>query len=233
MHYVAWSKLSSSNDILRHLTGTPSAFHHHQRFDSSFLIETKDSQGRSMLHLATQRGNMPLIQFLLSQPRAHTLMMPDHWGRTLLHYATESSRSTHVIDYFLEKKFDIHATDNSGRTVLHHAAMSGNLKAVQHLLTLDVGYQLASFDHDHRTPLDLARLLQADEVTKYLLPLYQWQEQGSPMETKSSWVWKVCSQRMIEFVGEIRHFLSRYVLRSNSCIILVAVLLLYLRFFFY
>jgi len=169
LHYLAWSSRSTPQDLVRCTnTDSFSTYRSHLRTTSQFSI--KDEEGKSVLHCAVQRGNRNSIEYLIARPDATILSMPDYFGRTLLHYATESSR-TDTIDLLRSRGFDIGAIDNNGRMVLHHACQWGNLQAVKHLMYLGVESQLDVVDHDNRTPLQLAELYRSKAVVEYLKEL--------------------------------------------------------------
>lgn len=147
---------------------TPSTFKT-QDFTSSPL-RIKDVLGRSVLHFATQRGNIELMSYFLALPEANDLSIPDNSGRTLLHYATESRR-TSAIDYLVERNFDLRTVDDNGRTLMHHAAANDSLEAVQHLQKLGLEDQMSLLDREKNTPFQLAVKLEAYSVVAYLLPL--------------------------------------------------------------
>jgi ankyrin repeat protein len=119
-----------------------------------------------MLHYAVQRGNTDLIASLLTSPDAATFLMPDFSGRTLLHYATESSRPD-TINMMLEGGIDLDVIDNQGRTVLHHAAMRGNLAATRRLIEIGAAHQLSYKDRNGHTPVDLACQYDSETVRDY------------------------------------------------------------------
>jgi ankyrin repeat protein len=110
---------------------------------------------------------MPVVNYLMSQPYAADMALPDYSGSSLLHYATASGR-VHLIDFLIEcKGFDPMARDNYGRTLLHHAAMRGNLGAVKHLF--DLGIALPdSLDSEGRTALQIALSCGSASVVEYL-----------------------------------------------------------------
>lgn len=167
LHYLSWSSRSTAQDLLR-CSAT----------DSLPQLSIKDTQGKSVLHYATQRGNLDLIAFLLARPEVAALCMPDNLRRTLLHYATESSR-TETIDLFISRGLDPNATDMNGHTVLHHVCEWGNLKAVKHLINLGFAYQLDAVDHNKRTPLQAAKLYRSDAVVDYILKVRPNQTAGT------------------------------------------------------
>lgn len=156
-----------------------------------------------MLHYAVQRGNFNLITFLLARPDAATLCMPDCLGRTLLHYATESSR-TETIGLFLSRDFDIDAVDDKGRTVLHHACQWRNLKAVKHPVNLGFINQLDVVDHYKWTPTQLTEIYRSKAVVEYLRDLRP-NLTVSDLGSKRMHV-EVCSCRTSLLAGSTMHF---------------------------
>lgn len=130
-------------------------------------LDLRDFIGRSMLHFAVQRGNIEIIKFFLAHPSFDTLAKPDWKGKTLLHYATESSR-THAIDIVHQEGFDLQETDASGCTALHHAAMRDNLAAFIRLLDLGAWNQLSSTNRNNQTPYETAVSYRAKDVAAYL-----------------------------------------------------------------
>ncbi|RYN93327.1 hypothetical protein AA0119_g9600 [Alternaria tenuissima] len=156
LHWASWSRSSS-----------------HQAFvcipdkaKGSSCYGLKDVYGKSMLHYAVQRGNADLIAFFLASPDAAAMSMPDFSGKSLLHYATESGRPE-MIDMMLERGIDLDTIDDQGRTVLHHAAMRGNLVATQRLIQLGATHQLSYKDHNNQTPADLACQYASEAVQDY------------------------------------------------------------------
>jgi ankyrin repeat protein len=158
MHYISRSSRSKSVDISWCLDNT---------------LPPKDVLGRSILHLAAQRGNIPLVKYFLKLQDAARLATSDHAGHTPLHYATESRR-TDTIDFILDTGIcDINAKDYRGRTVMHHAAGCGNMNAVARLITLGAGDMLHALDKDGRTPAQVAKLYGAEDCEAYMLLISQ------------------------------------------------------------
>jgi ankyrin repeat protein len=164
-HYLCWSKRSRTADIA---------------WVPGDMLSPEDAQGRGVLHLAVERGNLDMIHFLLTrnqeqeqkpgEVQVHPSPIktsPDHNSRTLLHYATESSR-VQTIDLLLDLGFDLHARDNDNRTLMHHAASRGNVNAIKRLIELGAGEQLRAVDNEGRTPAQLARMRRADAVVRFV-----------------------------------------------------------------
>lgn len=158
-HYAAYSKTSTAEDIAICLKEISNPF------------AARDSDGRTVLHLALQRSNIALIEYILGSPHAKdALLLCDWYGRTPLHFATTSPR-TQAINFVLDSRFDIHSSDLYGQTALHHAADIGNLGAVEKLLERGAMQDLERRDREGRTPLMAARWRGRREVEEYLRPL--------------------------------------------------------------
>jgi ankyrin repeat protein len=168
-HYTAYSKSSTAEDLASCLQDNPNPF------------AARDSDGRTLLHLALQRGNIALIQYILKHPHAKDALLLCDWdGQTPLHFATASPR-TQAIDLVLDAGCDIHATDLNGHTALHHAAAVGNLGAVEKLLERGAMQDLERRNRQGRTPLMAARQRGRREVEDYLRPLCG-EEDGGEVE---------------------------------------------------
>lgn len=155
VHYIAWSSKSRVTDM-QHLISA----------DTSRAI-TKDNEGRSLLFFAAERGNLEILEYLLSLPKRPELTDTDSRGMSLMHYAIRSKR-VHAINLLYDSGCPAHIADNSQQTALHHAVKRGNLEAVKRLLLLD-GHDLLAYKDDHgRTPLDLARMWNHEAMKIYL-----------------------------------------------------------------
>jgi ankyrin repeat protein len=150
-HWASWTSQSLPEDITYQSIAL-------EKSVSPYLV--LDVHGKSVLHFAAERGNVSLVQHLLRLPEASRIAAPDNEGRTLLHYATASSRFHLVSPLVLTHQSDIYARDQHGQTVLHYAAMRGNASAVEHMLNLGLVSEndLEAKDIDGRTPLRLAQL---------------------------------------------------------------------------
>ena len=117
-HYASWSSKSDAQHIFACVTP-----------DDSHSISAQDSLGRTMLHLASQRGNVPLIQSLLKLPFKIEIDLLDKKGQTALHYAVHSKR-VDTISTLIAAGANIHAVDSQGKTPLDHARERHNLLAI-------------------------------------------------------------------------------------------------------
>lgn len=181
MHYFCWSSRTPMDLVTR----IQFEENHSMTSQCPSCFELKDASGRSMLHFATQRGNLELMRLLLCHPSAQKLMEPDYFGRSLLHYAVETSR-VGAIDMLLECNLGLNVRDKEGRTLMHQAAMKNSLAAIKHLEHLGVSDQLNVRDISKRTPLELALAYRSRAVVEYFqksLPKKNLQEYGSSTMT--------------------------------------------------
>jgi ankyrin repeat protein len=160
LHFVAWSSKSDSEIFKRCM----------ERTGGATSIWLNDNERRSILHFAAQRGNAAILQCVLSLCQQLDVTHKDQSGRTTLHYAVESKRSA-VIDIICAHGGAIRGTDDRGRTVLHHAALRGNLVAVEKLIELGAANDMYSEDKDGKTPTQLASQRGATTVVEYLTEL--------------------------------------------------------------
>lgn len=92
----------------------------------------------------------------------------DAQKRTPLHAAAEMNRAD-VVEFFVNKGFDINAQDNSGRTPLHVSITAKAIDAVKKLI--DLGADALRRDSDIKTPLHLAASSGYEEGAEALLAL--------------------------------------------------------------
>jgi ankyrin repeat protein len=160
-HYMAWSSRSSVEIARLYVENAAGAA----------LLLARDRAGRIPLHLAAQRGNIPLVAYMLEimVSKKIDLMQRDLMGRTAMHYALESKR-TGIITLLAEKGVSIHTADVLRRTPLHHAATKRHVGSLKVLLELGATDDLHAVDEKGRTPLDLARRRKdASEIVLCLL----------------------------------------------------------------
>lgn len=154
-HYTAWTKLSTPADITPFLG------------DREVLLNSKDIYGRTVLHLAAQRGNVALVEELLKLKDWSASQVRDNAGRTPLHYSTENTR-VRVLHILRASGMDLDDADIYGRNALLHSAARGTLAATKYLLARADDQQLARKDCKGRSILRLACEYKNREVAEYL-----------------------------------------------------------------
>ena len=108
LHHLAWSS-KTSRQLFENVSKR-----------SSHALNIVDEAQRSVLHLAAQRGNTALVEYILEH-RAFDIDAQDCKGRTPLHYAVESRRAAATIRLLISAGADIGVKDHDGRAALHAA----------------------------------------------------------------------------------------------------------------
>jgi ankyrin repeat protein len=154
-HAVSWSEGSLPVDLCR------------THNEDTTPLEQTDNLGRTVLHYASRRSNVEIVESLLQHKKAR-LARPDNEGRTPMHLASESERSAQTIDTLVRSGLDSHAVDHQGRTVLHIAASAGNVPAVEKLLEHGADADMHVVDENGHTPFQLAATLRRAAVVDVL-----------------------------------------------------------------
>ena len=83
-----------------------------------------DASNNSSLHFSTETGNLEIAQLIIGYISDHnpsySFDLKNSEGCTPLHLATESGNEE-ICELLLEKGVDFYSTDNTSRTILHHA----------------------------------------------------------------------------------------------------------------
>ncbi|KAL8919868.1 MAG: hypothetical protein Q9172_004773 [Xanthocarpia lactea] len=124
-HYFSWTHQSSPTDF--------------QFPNISTHLRARDAAGRTPLHFASQRGNIPVMQYLLSQYQYPARMQPDNQGNTALHEAVQSSRAPAALALLLMHGFSLKQRNNGGHTPAQYAVLWGTVAATEMLLDSDPG----------------------------------------------------------------------------------------------
>lgn len=98
------------------------------------LINVKNNDGNTPLHLAAQLANAPAAQFLLAQGAT---LIPNKEEQTALHIAAFDSNSYPIMELILNRPLSntiLDAPDKNGNTAVHLAAMRGNSKGLRLLI---------------------------------------------------------------------------------------------------
>ncbi|XP_016841663.1 serine/threonine-protein phosphatase 6 regulatory ankyrin repeat subunit A-like [Nasonia vitripennis] len=103
----------------------------HIVLDHGADLRARDTEGRTVLHLAVMKGRGELIEMLLK--RGADLRARDYRGKTALHFAVTNDR-VGMIEMLLEKGADIEAADDKGVTPVLDAAVRENADVLIPLL---------------------------------------------------------------------------------------------------
>ena len=142
-HFLAWSSKTAIDTFCR------------ARMHDLTDLWSVDGFGRTCLHLATSRGNLDLLSYLLERASSFDVEIADHQGRTCLHYAPRSNEATKVISLLAAKGCNMLATDKSNWTVMDYARQLNNLGAIQKLTELTSERTSLSTSDSVEMPFDL------------------------------------------------------------------------------
>ena len=117
------------------------------------LLNKKNNDGNTPLHIATFNNNTHLIPFLLAQ--GARIDITNNASQTVLHIAAQ--KSCEILKLLLETNGAqqlINAQDQNGNTALHNAAAAGNIKCLQLLLNMQAMVDVKN--NDGATPFILS-----------------------------------------------------------------------------
>jgi ankyrin repeat protein len=131
-------------------------------------INTLDSHGKTLLHLAAGYGSLDFFQYLLAAGKIN-INARDNDGRTVLHSVMLSSiPSTHRVENLIAKKVGLNIQDKNGETALHLAIRQGKLKIADYLIELSE-FARNTKDNNGQTALHLAARNGCLDVVKKLI----------------------------------------------------------------
>jgi ankyrin repeat protein len=82
------------------------------------LISARDSDGSTPLHCATWKGQLAVVELLLTRgAEVNARNQNDHWGTTPLHAAAHANQRA-IAELLIAHGADLHATNLNGRTPL-------------------------------------------------------------------------------------------------------------------
>ncbi|XP_061190585.1 ankyrin repeat, PH and SEC7 domain containing protein secG-like [Saccostrea echinata] len=128
------------------------------------LIREKDSKGLTVLHSACQGGSVEIVSFLLKQGLEIDTLA--NGGQSILHVACLYGKFE-VCEYLIVKHpYLLDVKDKFDLTVLHYAALGGNVQIVRLLTEKDL---LEIRDKKGWTAFHLASYVGALDVLKFLI----------------------------------------------------------------
>lgn len=95
------------------------------------LLEARNSDNLTPLHLASSSGNKPIVQFLID--RGADLHAGDNEGSNALHHAAGNGHMD-IIQLLIDKGADLNIKDKNGMTALHFTAIRNHLGCGEFLI---------------------------------------------------------------------------------------------------
>lgn len=161
LHYLAWSSKTSGEEFRKY----------HQLSRTS--LRAINAEGQTILHLAAQRGNLTIIDYIAQTAKNlnELVNLRDCIGRTALHLGTENKRTADAITLLLSLGADIRVRDCYGRSALHHAAKMGRVRAAETLVAArkpDMASELYVVDIWGMTPVMVSAFYGKSDVAAWL-----------------------------------------------------------------
>ncbi len=174
-----------------------------QLLNISLNINTRDSKGRTPLHIAFQNGNIPIVRILLKQKA--DINAQDRDGRTPLHLLFLNNTKTlrkkynydfrdEIIKLLTQYKPQYNTRDQLGRTIFHYIALNRHIKFFYRPIRSHIkvnlkdnqgktAYDLAS--NDMKSHIESAGALKGEDWSVYYYPLLESARDGDLNKLKS------------------------------------------------
>ncbi|MDF2965841.1 MAG: ankyrin-3-like [Rickettsiaceae bacterium] len=128
------------------------------------LVNMKDANGNSAIHLVTEIGDLNLLELLLG--RAAYINSPNNFKVTPLHWVTLRGQ-LEMVEYLVSKGASIDVRDEKGNTPLHLASILGNVKLIEYLS--EKGQDINALDNAGFSPLHSAVIYKQEAAIKALI----------------------------------------------------------------
>ncbi|GAM28770.1 hypothetical protein SAMD00019534_119460 [Acytostelium subglobosum LB1] len=113
------------------------------------ILDSKDREKKTPLHLASIMGKIKCITFLLE--KGANADAADYFGALALHYAVTNQNCHKAVKLMVARGAKVNTADNTGQTPIFYAAKSGHPKNVKALLR--AGSTANVKDYQNKTPL--------------------------------------------------------------------------------
>lgn len=127
--------------------------------------------GRTQLEIAIENENDDMALFLLENGadynQKYTTMSMNHYQNIPIIFLAVNRKCNKVVDYIIQKKIDILQKDMDNSSLLHYAALSGNLEVVE--LLIEKGIPIDEPNHYRFTPLVFAVLAENWKIADILI----------------------------------------------------------------
>lgn len=147
--------------------GHPSMVQMMIRYDRGLMINFKNKEGLTPLHLACQQGQVAVVKMLMDH--GAQVDPATHEQKTPLHYACENNNKT-IARILLSHKANINAKTFEGWTPLHYAVQGNFASLVTELFSFHPNLEVSN--GRGKTPYDLALANKNDHLVDLLHQYY-------------------------------------------------------------
>lgn len=124
-----------------------------------------NAQGQSLIHVASETGNIPLIDFLLNKKISIELSSQNSRQEKILSYSTAEVDYEHT--YTTSPSCETDLGNTCPKTPLHYAILGNQPECVRYLIKK--GADIGAIDHAGKSPLQLAAAYGREECAEILL----------------------------------------------------------------
>ncbi len=117
------------------------------------MIDLKDEDGKTALHISTEARNLPMITWIIDNQHTKKIInLKDKNGKTALHISIDAGDNDTTM-LLLKNNAAVDIQDNDGKTAVHYLAQAGKLDEMK--LVIEKGADLSKIkDKDNKTVLD-------------------------------------------------------------------------------
>ena len=130
-------------------------------------INCGDEEENTPLHLACEYNYFDTARVLLSHNPPASVCIKNDKGLQPIHYAAKIGNEE-ILTLLVKSNANIHAIDNEGRNIFHHACLEGNIETCSWIFGKDNTF-LNSIDNNLKTPLHYAVMSGSTHLVLVLL----------------------------------------------------------------
>jgi len=134
--------------------------------DGANPMVQNDQDGKTAIHIAAMKGDIPILEFLLDHPKSDINVKDDN-DSTPVASAMQEGKSK-IVQYLLDRGADHKIPNKLKKTLLHVCGEKGNKALVKHLIE-KLNDDLSLTTVDQETVLHFAAQNQHLDVVKYLI----------------------------------------------------------------
>jgi len=146
--------------------------------DLTLFINKKNKSGITSLHLASYKGNIKIIDLLISNGGNVNILTEKLLN--VIHYSCQGNKPNCLLYYDLKYTFDFNFPDKRNTTPLHWACFSSSYECVNFLLQRKKDINLNTQDIEGNTALHLAILSGLSKTVRLLL------QKGASIDIKNN-----------------------------------------------
>lgn len=134
--------------------------------DGANPMVQNDQDGKTAIHTAAMKGDIPILEFLLDHPKADINVKDDYDNTPIVSAMSEGKNK--IVQYLLDRGADHKIANKDKKSLLHICGEKGNKLLVKHLIE-KLNDDLSLCTNNKETILHFAAANQHLDVVKYLI----------------------------------------------------------------